>query len=65
MTSSVHKRRLVSGHKVLITWAEDYDVASAGAKFLKVDYMINIVITPLNSGLYRVKVAKTKHWVSL
>lgn len=53
--TQVHKRRLVLGDRVLISWVED--VAEYSIDLLEeCKAAVNIVINPLPSGLYRVRI---------
>jgi len=52
-TKQVHKTRLINNNKVLISWTEDLDNYRAPTDSA---YSCNLVISPLQSGLFHVKV---------
>lgn len=52
------KKSLLQGVRVLITWVEEYD--KYDRQFLKLDNIaVNIVIIPLKSRMYRIKIFST------
>eukprot|EP01119_Soliformovum_irregulare_P007802 TRINITY_DN2029_c0_g1_i3.p1 TRINITY_DN2029_c0_g1~~TRINITY_DN2029_c0_g1_i3.p1 ORF type:complete len:422 (-),score=153.66 TRINITY_DN2029_c0_g1_i3:10-1275(-) len=57
-----HKKRFLTNDKVLISWVEDLD--QYDLKMLKsFDLAINIVINPLKSGLFRIRIFRFKSWI--
>lgn len=48
------KKSLLQTARVLITWLEDYEKFDKQA--LKLEYLANILIIPLKSRLYRIKI---------
>jgi len=59
-----HKKRLLTNDKVLITWVED--LTNYDTKHTKqYDISMNIVISPMSSGLFRIKIYKAKNLVQI
>ena len=50
------------GDKVLITWYEENE-GPLPLKSIRFDFLVNIFVTPLKSGLYRIRVVRPKSWV--
>lgn len=50
-----HKKSLLQGNRVFITWVEEYD--KFDRQFLKLDNIaVNIIVIPLKSKLFRIKI---------
>ena len=59
-----HKKRVVLGNKVMISWVED--MSNFDSKLLKqFDVAVNIIVSPTPSGLFRIRVSKMKQQVQI
>lgn len=59
LDKSLHKKKILSTDKILVVWVEDLENFEPKT-FKQYDIFVLLVIHPLRSGLYRIKIFRTK-----